>query len=377
MSEAVEQITDASIESEWDSLEDDAPVLEEVSDEDTGEETTDNVLEEETESDSNDTDESSSESNEDSSEAVDEDGSGKDETTEEVKSLDINELGDDATVKVKVDGELQEISLKEFKNGISGSKAIAQKFNELDRAKKEYETEISAVNEYVNTFGEKMRQGDTMGALEYLGSFSGMGPHQIRQQLINGLLPEIERLNSLSQSEIDLEYQRAETDYIKQQRESEQQRYQQEQAQAELHSKITEVRDSLSIEDAEWEAAIASLDERLPADQQITPELVGQEVQMFRAYDRAESVIGQIDENLLNDTNIEILMDTITDYPHFTEEELIDLCKEAFGVAQESLVEEKISKQVKKAEKSTPKQEVSNNNEMYQELDADDWDDIF
>jgi hypothetical protein len=46
--------------------------------------------------------------------------SNSEENADEVKPLNIEEMPDDTKLMVKVDGELQEITLKEYKNGISG-----------------------------------------------------------------------------------------------------------------------------------------------------------------------------------------------------------------------------------------------------------------
>ena len=374
MSEAAEQITDLSIENEWDSLEDDAPTLEEVSDDN------EEIESEEIEATDEDSEISAEEDSKEDVEVPAETESKSEEedtgSTEEVKSLDINELDDDATVKVKVDGELQEISLKEFKNGISGSKAIAQKFTELDQAKKQYENELSSVNEYINSFAGKMKSGDAIGALEYLGSFAGMGSHQIRSKLIEGLLPEIQRLEGMSQPEIDLEYQRQETEYLKQRQELEQQQYQKEQSDLALQREITTAKQELGIEDAEWLEAIDYLDQSLPADQQITVDKVTEFVTVNRADIKAESTLAKVGENYVTDTHVDALRDIILQNPEFTDEDLVEIVNSAFADAQNQAVEEQIQEQTVKTEKvkATPKQEVNNN--QFEEIDFDDWDDI-
>ena len=57
-----------------------------------------------------------------------EDAEEEDEEVES-KALSIDELDDDAKISVKVDGEMQEITIKEFKSGISGEKAMAREMD--------------------------------------------------------------------------------------------------------------------------------------------------------------------------------------------------------------------------------------------------------
>jgi len=112
--------------------------------------------------------------------------------------------------EVKINGELQKFDRNEVlakgKEMLAGEIAFDKKFSELDRERKTYQAEVDEVNNYVNTFGAKMREGDGLGAMEYLATFSGMAPHDFKQQLIKSILPEIERYQDMDPRDIDLEY---------------------------------------------------------------------------------------------------------------------------------------------------------------------------
>ena len=78
-------------------------------------------------------------------------------------AIDISKLSDDQKIKVKVDGEEQEITLKEYKNGISGQKAIQKRFNEVDNERKSLQAEIDNINKYVADLGNTMKNVSMVG----------------------------------------------------------------------------------------------------------------------------------------------------------------------------------------------------------------------
>ncbi len=333
---------------DWDNIEETAPDLEVEKGEEDVQSSDDNKVEDVEASSADKSGEPEEKPKEEESAPVEEadDKEVKEEEKEESKALSIEDMDDDAVLSVKVDGEMQEISLKEFKSGISGQKALSQKWSEVDRVHKQNQKDIKDVNDYVNTFSSKMKEGDALAAMEYLGSFSGMGGHQIKASLIKALMPDIERMGIMSQSEIDLEYQTADNSFLKEQREQDLVKQDERQASENLNRLVTETRNSLSIEDNEWNDAIDYLDKHLDKDQAITPELVGEYVQFERAGSQAEVLLKDVEgENLFNDVNMDALQQVILDNPNFTEEDLKEVVAESFKMAKNNAVEEKIGKQ--------------------------------
>lgn len=341
----VNETNEAMDDISWDNIEETSPILQEE------EESQDEEMEV-IEEDSEEVDEESDDSDEveDGEEVSKDTDSEEKEEEEESSSLSLDELDDDAKITVKVDGELQEVTIKEFKSGISGQKALARKWTEVDKVHKQNQEDIAAVNEYVNTFSEKMKGGSALDAMNYLGSFSGMGPHQIKQSLISALMPEIERMGLLSQSEIDLEYQKAENAFLKEKSERDSVMSEKKQAQENFQKLINDTKSEHQIEDSEWDSAISYLDKHLDAGEPITPELVVDYVKYDRASQQADTLLNVEGENLLNDDNLEVMTQIILDNPSFTQEDLEEVVREGLAIAKKDAIEKEAARRSQKAE---------------------------
>lgn len=286
------------------------------------------------------------------------------------KGLVANEEGEVGKM-VKIDGEDTFVPLSELGNDYSGQKALQQRFTEFDRKEKEYQSEVAEVEKYVDVFAEKMKTGDALAAMSYLGEFSGIAPYQIKRQLIEQLAPEIERMAEMSGPELQAQYAKEENEYLKQTLESEREGMESKQAQEELSSHIQSVRETHGIEDSEWDQAITYLQEHEEHLRAQNPELVmdaefvADFVMDQRAYGRAEGALEDAGVNLSDDGVEELLgylQDTAYRNPDFTQDDLVELVKVARKQAVESKVSESLGKRVQKhGNQKKPKGEPSNN----------------
>jgi hypothetical protein len=198
---------------DWDNLEDTAPKMEEA------EEASDEVENEEVkvEEVEENADEEEAKEEPKAEEAKQEAKEEKEEEESKEEPLDISSLSDDAMIKVKVDGELQEISLKDYKNGISGEKAIAKRFSEYDRKEKEFKAEIADINNFVNELGSTMKQSSVLEGIFKVGELVGLGPHQMRQAVAKEILPYMEKIQEMGEEQARLEYEKEDLEYKKKQ----------------------------------------------------------------------------------------------------------------------------------------------------------------
>jgi hypothetical protein len=370
----------------WDNVEEAAPSLEDIAnlkedgeskdewdvlgEEDTSVEATDKSDDEVGES----SDEVS-----DSSEEVkaDSEQESSESTTEESgdKSLSLDEMDDEATISVKVDGELQEISIKDFKNGISGEKAIAQRFTEFDSKEKEFNRQMEGVNDYINDLGQTMQNVSMMEGVAKIADLAGIPDYQVREALIKELLPEIERRYSMDENELQLEYKSQENEYLKNKTESDNQTYKAEQAQRELQAEVDAIRETHNINDEEWNGAISALDKQLPQGEIITPKLAAEFVNYNRAESRAETLMNNFDPSYLsNEETMEAFIEVISDSPELSDEDFNDILKQTLGDAKKENAEAQVDKKVeaKAGVKKTQKVQVT---EAEME-DILDWDDL-
>lgn len=292
----------------------------------------------------------------------------KEEKEEEVEA---KETSTPEVIKVKVNGKEEEVSIEELKSNYSGKVAYDKKFTELDKERKSFIKEKTEIENYVNEFRNISQSQNMVEATKFLGQITGKAPHDVVNELIDALAPEIERRYSLTEDELSLEQQKAETRYKQEQLETEKAKLEQEKSHNALQSKIEHEMSSHNIDSETWNKAIESLDSRLPKDEVITPELVSEFVRFERAETTSSSALKNFDNGkfLDNQEVVKGLRDIAMENPDFSEQDLIDVLSESLNTQQKQQVEEKISKKVSS-------KETTNTPEKTQISQPASWDDI-
>lgn len=368
---------------DWDNIEDTAPsvdaadeaVLEEaVSTDENGNE----VIDHENEEVSDEIIEAKDEDSKDEPKADEKVEEKVEESGDKSDAIDISKLSDDQKIKVKVDGEEQEITLKEYKNGISGQKAIQKRFNEVDNERKSLQAEIDNINKYVAELGNTMKNVSMVEGLNKIAELNGIAPHQVEQALIKELLPRIQELQGMDEQQRELQYKQKELEYKEKQLESESNLSAQKQAQAELQSNISKAREAHAISDDEWNDAFKYLDKNLDPSEEITIDLVSQKVLFDRAGAKTQEVLKSFDNGkYLQDQEINrTLHEIILDNPDFDDQDLKDILSSAYGESQQKKVEEDLieAKQSKEKKPEQKQQPTSQPEENGYDLDWEDLD---
>jgi hypothetical protein len=289
-------------------------------------------------------------------------------------AFDISTASDDTIISVKVDGELQNISLKDYKNGISGEKAIAKRFTESDKANKQLQSEVNEINAYVNEFAAKLQSGQSVAALQYLSQFSNIPSYEVTDMLIKELMPEIERREGVSFDQLNLEKSQAKLKFDTEKSEEATAKQSHEQAVQGTQLLVDKAMQTHSIDQEAWDEAFQYLDTNLPASDALTVDTVKEYV----LFSRAEEAFAAVDSNLETDNaTMNTFINIQAENPDFTQEDLITIIKESYGKVTEEKVEEKLEtvtqkKQVVKTAAKTKKSEPIE----FEPLDSDDWDDI-
>lgn len=362
----------------WDNIEEAAPSLADANEDGEVKDDWDRVEDQAVEATAKADSEDKSESDEvddgpklDAKEDVEEDGEPDGEETPSKEVLKLEDMPDDTKIMAKVDGELQEVTIKEFKNGISGEKAIAKRFTEFDAKEKEFNAEMENVNNYINELGTTMKSSSVLEGMTKVGELTGIPSYQLKEALIKELLPEIERRYSLDDNELQLEYQQQENDYLKNKQESDNVNYKAEQAQRDLDAKVSNIRETHNINDEEWSNAISTLDANLDKDKVITPELVSDYVNFKRAENRADSIINAFDPKYAEDATVmDALVDEIFGSPNLTDEDFTEILTSALGKSKKEEAEAKVDALVEKKEAKVVKKK---DEPQFEELT--DWDD--
>jgi hypothetical protein len=315
-------------------------------------------------------------------EAKQEESEASEEQIEEIKKL-IAKYGDEeleiaanAIFKHKVDGEEVDVELQELLNNYSGKISYDKKFQEFSEKKKEfeqfrntYDKDIEDIYSVLNGFKEKMQSNDAMGALNYFASFAGMKPYEFKDSLVKAMAPEMMRISQLTPEQLSNERLQAENEYLLQQRESENVKFQEEQAIKELQTEIKQIQEAHGISDEDFATAYQELLES-EYDGEINPTTVAEYYTHASAFSKAEEVLNIVDSNLVsNDELVESLQKVIVENPSFDNDDLIDIVQEVYGNFKKE-ASKSVSKKVGKAP-AQKKQVNTQSSENYL-----DWDDL-
>jgi hypothetical protein len=281
------------------------------------------------------------------------------------RGLSVSEKGEIGKV-VKIDGEEQFVPLDELGNDYSGQQAIQKRFTELDRENKQFKQEVETVNNYVNTFRERMQSGGPEDAMKYLGELAGIPPYQIERQMMQSLMPKIQELSQMTPHELQAKYAQEENEYLKQSLESEREQVSAQQAQQELEQEIASVREAHQIEESEWDEALEVLREHeaeiraANPDTVINAEFVADFIRGERAYNSSVQALEAANVNPSENGDLaEQLQDIAYRNPDFTQEDLVELVNSARQNAVESKVSKGLGERVEKhGQKAKPKQET-------------------
>jgi len=280
------------------------------------------------------------------------------------------EIPEDAGFTIKIDGEEVVVPLAELRNNYSGKTAWDKKFSELDNERKEYMADRGQVERYVTEFAALAKGDNKLEALEYLAQLSGQDPLQFRRDVENQMFEKFSSRQNLSEAEIRNLQLQEENNFLLRQKESETQRQHQSQARREAEMRLNSIQEThgLSNEDLSemYHEIVNSSNEPLN-DNQIFERMEHKAVDNM-AYRGAEYLIGKVNEELINESNLEAVKSLITENPDFTEEDFTDILTEAFGSTTKT---KKVSSKAKAAAKSktTKQTKISKEAKEYASFD--------
>ncbi len=290
----------------------------------------------------------------------------------------------DKTFKVKVDGKEVELTGQELLNRASGDIAVEKRLGDLDKEKKEFYSEKSAVEAYIKEFGSKVKDGNILGGLEYFGQFANLPSHVLKEQLIAALAPEIEARTYMTPDELRNHKLKAENEYLAQKNESDTKRIAQEQAQnAEMQAKrefeqhINSLKETHSITEQEWDLAFTQLDSELPKDQAITPEMVIEKAGGIRTEtqtsNRVKSIVKTY-EGELNDTFIKDLKKVAMENPDLSDDDIKTIIEDSLKLHKEQQLKARLNEKSAKTTKSAPSDKVEDDEfDLSNFLEEDGW----
>jgi hypothetical protein len=316
--------------------------------------------------------EGESEDSESEDEQEETDGSEESEGESEDTSVELAKAIEDGSLEIDINGE--KATLKDLKNDYIGQKEISRRFSELDVEKKQNEADKEEISGYIRQFATHLRDGDSVGAMQYFGEFAGVPPYMVKEQLIAALRPEIMRREQMNPTEIQNEYLNSQNEYLTQQRQSDNERREFEASQMELQNSINSIREANEISEDEWQSAKSFLETQEDGNN-VSPELVKDTILYGRMYEQAESIVKASGEQLENEDKwVEELVNVKEKYPDFTDDDLKEVLSQAIESSRKTNVEQKLGKKLEN-KKVSSKVKQTKKPEVKDEIDPEleDW----
>ena len=322
----------------------------------------------------------SAESEEDREDDGDEQPSDDDESSEEDEELEATSESDeevesavfihndnefsiplDAVVEVKVDGEIQEVPMKEVLNGISGQRALAQRFTALDAEKKDFQTRIDEWNEGEALVRQNFESGNVVEALDVMFTKAGYNSEEVMMKFFDQIAEPLETYMNLPPeqkqawaAQVQAERNRLKYEQVAQERDT-------LQAKEEQLKQVRQVQRQYGLDDA----AFAELYYKLQSDmeqgiigkREITAGLVGKYHEVLTREGWVIDTLNSVDPALAKDQDV--VADVFSAVAHLgareqlTEEKVKDLIHEAYGQPAKVQKAKAVSKVLRK--KGSPK----------------------
>ena len=190
------------------------------------------------------------------------------------------EIPKNAKITVKVDGEDQEISMQDFANGISGQKAISQKFSALNGEQKAFDTRLNDWNTSSAKAVELMQDNKAVEAIQHVAGMMGQDPQLLFTTLFEEITPILNQYADLSETDRGVWVQDLKNKKAEFQTKSAQNELSKLQSQQEQQAKVSKVQEAYGLDEATFTHVYHALENEMEQGtlpkQPVTPELVGE-----------------------------------------------------------------------------------------------------
>ena len=233
------------------------------------------------------------------------------EADEDVKQITLYDgeqelhLSEDTEIEITVDGEPTKVKLSEFRNDLSGQKAIARRFSALDQERKTLDAKIQDYSAAEQQFAQLMENGDAVGAIDLVLDRAGINTEEVMLAFFQQVSEPLNQYMELSDQEKLLWAEKVRAEKNRLQYEQLQQQNNALQAEQEQHQLIQAAQAKYGLSDADFVDLYGQLKAEKEAGtmkvEQITPDLVGQYGQLLQRETLAGEALRSIDPKLAKD----------------------------------------------------------------------------
>lgn len=247
----------------------------------------------------------------------------------------------DAEIEIKVDGEIVRAKLSDFRNDLSGQKAISQRFSVLDAERKAVAQRKQALDAAESHVGGLMQQGRVVEAMDFVFDAMGYNTQETMIKFFDQIAQPLQKYMSMTPDQQKQWALQAQAERTKLELEKTKNHAAMLQAQQAQLFEVRRVQSELGLDDAKFAQRYHELQRDIEAGaippQQITAELVGNYAVLRDRQEWAQEALAKVRPDLAANPNTidDILRVVIRQYDQagadFTQEDMRAIVEHAFG----------------------------------------------
>lgn len=250
-------------------------------------------------------------------------------------------LKEDAKIKVKVDGEEQEVTIADLRNSWSGHQAVKKRFDQFNQEKQSYIKEKTSfvrerqqLDDHINEI-HSLAAADPEAAVLKAVELIGGDPNLFIEDLKTKYQEEQSRLANMSEAERAQYYGEKKAELFRKKAETLEKQIQSKEHQAQLDLQIKALQKEYTVDDDTFDQyadELIKLKNQGKINRQITPEYIVETILTDRRYDAVEGILGEIDGDLSkNQAILDDLVMIATQNPDFSMDDMRAIIFDAYG----------------------------------------------
>jgi hypothetical protein len=252
----------------------------------------------------------------------------------------------ESQLEVTVDGKKETVAIKDLMQNYSGKQAWDKKFNEINKVKQEYETNVNHITKAVNQMSKKAMSGDAIGAIADLADLMGADPAKVVTDLRKQFLGDIEKYKDLTPEQIEKEQLALENKLYKEQKERAQTESQRQAEYQAVNQKLDAVQKQYGLNDETFYEAYAEMVKLDPTQKDnITPEAVGRYHQLVS---KQNQLAETLQESGLEGPTLQKAFTDLYDVwkanPDFKLDDIKDIASQVYGIKGSRALTRKLEK---------------------------------
>ncbi len=270
---------------------------------------------------------------------------------------------------VKIDGEMQNVSLQDLVNNYSGVTNHTQKLQELDVERQEFQTEKENLGSHIN---EVVRlsmdeEGNPMDGLNYLLDRLGVNTYDFNKRVLGHYADQVRELDSMTDDQRDNYFKDQKIQYLEQVQQSKDTNYEREQTERNFHSEVSNLREANGVSEDQYQAAEGNLREL--GVEQLTPEAIVEHAVTMPVIETAEEILRDFDSELLDDSDLVSEIVKMIRDDEFTAEEVKGILEESFQAPKKKTIQRLNKKAPRQATKIATENHQEDHFETFEDFD--------